>query len=273
MSKIHFYKMHGAGNDFILFDNSSKIFAGNESGIFRKICLPHTGIGADGVILLEKSENTDFKMKYFNSDGLPGEMCGNGGRCAVYLANSLGLAPKVCSFEIGGMLYNGEVSKNKMVSLQMHPPQILLSTANAISLLAGNFRGAMWMMVGVPHFVVESDKPLDELDVHYWGRYYRYHKRFHPNGANVNFVFASGQNQLKARVYERGVERETLACGTGAIACAVYANQRYNWQSPIEIHFPGGALTVEFEPGYQRLFLNGPVEWVFEGDLAIANFK
>lgn len=272
MSQIHFYKMHGAGNDFVLFDNSSQIFEGNESGIFRKMCLPNTGIGADGIMLLEKSEKADFKLKYFNSDGLPAEMCGNGARCAVHLANELGFAPKTCSLEINKTIYNAEVSDPKMVRLQMHPPEILISPAEATSLLAENFKGAIFLRAGVPHFVIESAYPLDNLDVHYWGRHYRYHQRFQPDGANVNFVFPSGQNQLKARVYERGVERETLACGTGAIACAVYANQKYDWQPPIEIHFPGGILSVEFEPGYHKLFLSGPVQQVFEGDLEIANF-
>lgn len=273
MNKIHFYKMHGAGNDFILFDNSSQIFRGNESGIFRKMCLPHTGIGADGLMLLEKSDKADFKLRYYNLDGLPSNMCGNGARCAVYLANKLGLAPKACLFEINETIYNAEVLDRNMVRLQMHPPEILISPGEATSLLADNFQGAIFMQVGVPHFVIESAQPLDDMDVHHWGRHYRYHQKFKPDGANVNFVFPVAPNQFEARVYERGVERETLACGTGAIACAVYAHQKYDWKSPIDVLFPGGTLSVEFEPDYQKLFLRGPVKGVFEGDLETLNFK
>jgi diaminopimelate epimerase len=273
MKKIHFYKMHGAGNDFILLDNTAGTFEGTESDLFYKMCLPHTGIGADGVMLLEKSSRTDFKLRYFNADGLTAEMCGNGARCAVYLANSLVMAPQKCSFEIDDEIYSAEIINENEVRLQMHTPEMLLSKDEAKFLLEDNFKQAMWIKAAVPHFVLESNSPLDELDVLQWGKYYRHHDKFKPTGTNVNFVTPLESNTIKARVYERGVENETLACGSGAIACAVFANQIYGWDSPISIHFPGGILQVEFEPEYRRIFLTGPVKMVFEGDFEPSYFN
>lgn len=273
MSRVHFYKMHGAGNDFILVDNTSGIFHGAESGVFSKICITHTGVGADGVMLLEKSNGADFRLKYFNSDGLPAEMCGNGARCAVFLANYLKMAPQKCSFEINDVVYHAELISEKQVRLQMYPPEILIPPPETDSLLSDNFKKAIWLRVGVPHFVVESKSSLKELNIIHWGQYYRYHDKFKSSGTNVNFVFPMQTNILKARVYERGVENETLACGSGAVACAVYANQVYKWDSPISIHFPGGILKVEFEPNYEKIFLIGPVEQVFEGDFERSDFE
>jgi diaminopimelate epimerase len=272
MSRIHFYKMNGAGNDFILVDNSTRIFQGTESGVFSKICLSHTGIGADGVMLLEKSNKADFKLRYFNPDGLPAEMCGNGARCAVFLANYLKMAPQKCSFEINDVVYYADLISKNQVRLQMYPSEILVSPSEAKSLLSDEFSMAIGLRVGVPHFVLETKISLNELDVIRWGRYYRYHDKFKSSGTNVNFVFPIQQNILKARVYERGVERETLACGSGAVACAIFANQIYKWGSPISVHFPGGILKIEFEPGYKKIFLIGPVRVVFEGDLESSEF-
>ena len=276
MNKIHFYKMHGAGNDFILIDNSVGIFKGTEAGLFSNLCLPHIGIGADGLMLLEKSKDVDFKLKYFNSDGHGAEMCGNGARCAVYLANYLEMAPQKCSFEINNEIYSAEFVNEKKVRLQMNAPEILLSEGETNTLLSGDFIQAMSIKAAVPHVVIELNEskiPLKELDVEYWGKYYRHHDKFKPSGTNVNFVVPNENNVLKARVYERGVEKETLACGSGAVACAIFANQIYKWNSPVSIQFPGGILQVEFEPNYTRIFLIGPVQLVFEGDFSISDFE
>lgn len=265
MDRIHFYKMQGAGNDFILIDNTTQIFHGDESDLFRSLCLRHTGIGADGVMLLENNPSTDFTLKYFNSNGLPAEMCGNGARCAVYLANQLGLAPSKCSFQIGEQIYNAEILPGRFVRLQMQIPKILLAASETQRLLSNDFKKGMSLNTGVPHLVIETGRPLDDLDIVGLGRKYRYHEEFKPAGTNVNFVFPEKPNHLLARVYERGVEAETLACGSGAVACAVFANQAYGWNSPISVHFPGGILKVEFEPDYHKIFLTGPVEQVFDG--------
>jgi len=273
MDKIHFYKMQGAGNDFILIENTSGIFHGRETSFFRNLCLRHTGIGADGVMLLENSESAEFTLKYFNSDGLPAEMCGNGARCAVYLANYLSLAPQKCSFQIGPEIYKAEVIPGKSVRLQMQLPKILRTPNETKSFLSDDFKQGMSLNTGVPHLVIETRKPLDDLDVVSLGRHYRYHEKFKPSGTNVNFVYPEKPNHLLARVYERGVEAETLACGSGAVACAVFANQVYGWSSPIFVHFSGGILRIEFETGYKKIFLFGPVELVFEGDFERANFQ
>lgn len=273
MGKIHFYKMQGAGNDFVLIDNTAGIFRGDEARFFKNLCVRHTGIGADGVMLVEHNESADFTLKYFNSNGLPAEMCGNGARCAVYLANYLGLAPEKCTFQIGREIYKAEILAGQSVRLQMQLPKILLTTDQTRSLLTKEFKQGMSINTGVPHLVLETRQPLDDMDVIGLGSKYRYHEKFKPAGTNVNFVLPQGKNRLLARVYERGVEAETLACGSGAVACAIFANKIYGWDSPISVHFPGGILTVEFEPGYDKIFLIGPVEPVFEGDFESANFE
>lgn len=273
MDTIHFYKMHGAGNDFILIDNTVGIFKGEEVKLFVNLCRRYTGIGADGLMLLENNESEDFTLKYFNSNGLPAEMCGNGARCAVYLANQLGLAPRRCSFQIGAETYKAEILAKKSVRLQMQTPKILLTSDKIKSILSDDLVQAMSMNTGVPHLVVESKRPLDDLDIVGLGKKYRYHEKFSPSGTNVNFVFLQKQNHLLARVYERGVEAETLACGSGAVACAVFANEVYGWSSPISVHFPGGTLDTEFTPHYREIFLVGPVERSFEGDFQRASFE
>jgi diaminopimelate epimerase len=273
MDKIHFHKMHGAGNDFIMIDNTAGFFNGDEVNLFMRLCGRYTGIGADGVMLLENNETVDFTLKYFNSNGLPAEMCGNGARCAVYLANQLGLAPQKCSFQIGPEIYNAEILPEKSVRLQMQLPKILLTPSETKSFLSDAFEQGMSLNTGVPHLVIESRQPLDGLDIIGLGKKYRYHERFKPSGTNVNFIFPEEPNHLLARVYERGVEAETLACGSGAVACAVFANQVYGWSSPVSVHFPGGILKVEFVPNYDRIFLIGPVKWVFKGDFERANFE
>lgn len=279
MSKIHFYKMHAAGNDFVLIDNSTRLFRGDETVLFSRLCERHTGIGANGVMLLEKSAGcggasapAHFCLKYFNADGLPAEMCGNGARCAVFLAHRLNLAPAKARFEIDGKSYGAEIAGERIVRLHMNSWRILLPFADAKSLLCDDFKDALWLDTAVPHFVVEVNQPLDEVDVIKWGRHYRGHQQFQPAGTNVNFVQPIQPNQLQARVYERGVEDETLACGTGAVACAVYANQKYDWNSPIQVYFPGGALKVEFDDEYDTIFLSGPVQEVFEGDFETSHF-
>jgi diaminopimelate epimerase len=273
MDMIHFHKMHGAGNDFILIDNTVGIFKGEEVNLFVNLCRRYTGIGADGLMLLESNETVDFTLKYFNSNGLPAEMCGNGARCAVYFANQLGLAPSRCSFQIGSEIYKAEILPEKSVRLQMQTPKILLTSDKIKSILSDGLGQAMSVNTGVPHLVVESKQPLDDLDIIGLGKKYRYHEKFRPAGTNVNFIFPEKPNHLLARVYERGVEAETLACGSGAVACAVFANQVYGWSSPISVHFPGGTLEIEFATHYREIFLVGPIERSFEGDFERMSFE
>ena len=263
-----FYKMHGAGNDFIMFDNRSGWMAPDAYEKFRKLCQLHTGIGADGLMLLSESDSADFKLDYFNADGYPGNMCGNGARCAVFLAHTLGIAPARCSFEINRVHYQAEVQQNRQVRLRMQMPEIVMESQELSSLLPGQFDMAYWVDTGVAHLVVKSNDPLEQVDVNKWGSYLRHHWLFRPDGVNVNFVYPGEHQSFHARVYEKGVEAETLACGTGAVACGFFAAKELNWTSPVSVIFPGGELRVEFENDFQGTYLNGAVSLVFEGRLS-----
>ena len=170
-----FYKMHGAGNDFIMFDNRSGWMAPDAYEKFRKLCQLHTGIGADGLMLLSESDSADFKLDYFNADGYPGNMCGNGARCAVFLAHTLGIAPARCSFEINRVHYQAEVQQNRQVRLRMQMPEIVMESQELSSLLPGQFDMAYWVDTGVAHLVVKSNDPLEQVDVNKWGSYLRHH--------------------------------------------------------------------------------------------------
>ncbi len=269
----HFYKLHGAGNDFVLLDNRpgqrpEAVFDGTDHARIARICARHTGVGADGLMLLSESPSADFCLAYYNADGRPGEMCGNGARCAVWLAHHLDIAPSRCTFEVWGERYEAEVLAAQQVRLRMRPPRFLGDDAGLPDLPPENFSDAMWMNTGVPHLVLVARVPLADLDVRHWGRHFRYHPHFAPAGTNVNFIRPGDPGVLQVRVYERGVENETLACGTGAVACGIFAAQKWGWPSPVTVQSPGGRLIIEFSGGFRTIYLNGPVTPVFEGTLA-----
>lgn len=267
-NRIHFFKMHGAGNDFILIDNRGGFFHASVPEKIRQMCAPHTGIGADGLLLLDSSKKADFKVDYFNADGSRGEMCGNGARCAVALARQLNLAGQTCSVEFDKKIYQAEITANHYVRLRLPAPQFRLSEPSLQRLQQEKFPLFFAVDTGVPHLVIYTEEPLDTLDVLKWGKYFRHHPLFHPAGTNVNFVRKLKHNHLAIRVYERGVEKETLACGTGAVACGIFAAKQFHWQAPITIHSPGGRLQIDFDPQFKDLYLSGPVAMVFEGTLA-----
>ncbi len=270
----HFYKLHGAGNDFIILDNRpgncpEAVFDGTAHDRIARICARHTGVGADGFMLISDSQRADFALAYYNADGRPGEMCGNGARCAVWLACQLGIAPENCTFDVWGQLYRATVTDKYRVRLQMRPPIILKSDAELSALKSDGFSAMFWLDTGVPHLVIEFADQLDGLDVMRWGKYFREHALFQPSGTNVNFVQPSGDQQLTVRIYERGVENETLACGTGAVACAVFAAKKFGWASPVTVKSPGGWLFVDFDEALQEITLTGPVCEVFTGNLKL----
>jgi diaminopimelate epimerase len=274
MNKIHFYKMHGAGNDFVLFDNTSASLNSQNHELFRKICEKHFGVGADGVMLVERSDAADFRLRYYNSDGNSGEMCGNGARCAIWLAHHLNIISQSCRFEINHKIYSGRIISSNAVRLEMKEVEILLTEAELRSIITKPFNSAMWIDVGVPHLVLTGQFSLEGLDIIHLGKHFRNHKKFQPIGTNVNFVnLHKSQNSVSARVYERGVENETLSCGTGAIACAAFFYQSLGWSSPITVEQPGGNLEVVFAEGFKDIFLTGPVALVFEGDLNISSLR
>lgn len=261
-----FYKMHGAGNDFVLLDNRQSIFDPRDDEAIRQICHRHTGVGADGFMLISKSDRADFALQYFNADGFPGKMCGNGARCAVYFAHFLGVAPETCSFEIGKDIYQSRIIKTGYVELQMQPVQITHSPETLTEILRENHHSAICLDSGVAHLVILMKDHPQTINITEEGTHYRYHEMFQPVGVNVNFIYPESPNLLNVRVYEKGVEAETLACGTGAVASAIFAVQALNWQPPITVQSPGGQLEIDFDENLQKIYLRGPVSMVFSGN-------
>ena len=258
---MDFYKYHGTGNDFILIDNRDDIAMLSEE-IISKLCHRRFGIGANGLILLNSSEEFDFDMRYFNADGKEGTMCGNGGRCITAFAHHLGLISEKCTFNsIDGVhhaIILKEIKNLVQVSLQMQDVQ-------QHKIIDGN----IFMDTGSPHYVIFSDN-ISQLDVFRKGRELRFNNKFSPEGTNVNFVEILNDG-IFVRTYERGVEDETLSCGTGVTASALaYGIQKGLDQGNININTRGGNLTVRFkkpEDCFTNIWLEGPAQMVFKGTL------
>lgn len=261
-----FYKMHGAGNDFVLLDNRQSTFDPQDDDAIRQICQRHTGVGADGFMLISESEKADFTLQYFNADGFPGRMCGNGARCAVYFAHFLGIAPQTCSFKIGADVYQARIIRAGYVELQMQPVQITHSPETLTDILRETHHSAMGLDSGVAHLVILMKDQPQTINITEEGAYYRYHEMFQPVGVNVNFIYPASPNLLNVRIYEKGVEAETLACGTGAVASAIYATRALNWEPPVVVQSPGGQLEIDFDQNLQQVYLRGPVSMVFSGN-------
>jgi len=256
---LEFFKYHGAGNDFILIDNRKLVFTAEKKTIER-LCDRHFGIGADGLILLETRPKSDFRMRYFNSDGAEATMCGNGGRCIVSFARFLGLIDEMTTFSAidghhSGIIISSD-GNTDIVKLKM----------NDVSKIE-KLKDGFFVETGSPHYVrVVED--VAKLDIVAEGREIRNQKFFGPDGVNVNFAELRG-GQLYSRTYERGVEDETLACGTGAVAMALVAHQiGFTAKSPVEINAIGGLLKVHFEAvenQYRNIWLEGAATRVFNG--------
>ena len=257
---IQFYKYQGTGNDFIIVDNRTSTFSKNDTKFINFLCDRKFGIGADGLILLENesSAEVDFKMVYFNADGKQSSMCGNGGRCIVAFAKFLNIIENQTIFSaIDGLhkakIYDAEVSlKMKDVSeIETNENEAILDT-------------------GSPH-LVKFEKEVDQLDVKRAGAAIRYSEAFKKEGINVNFVHQKSPNLLKVRTYERGVEDETLSCGTGVTAVAIAAHAAGRTTAcDLQLDNPGGLLKVSFsktEKGYQNIWLTGPAVQVFKGEV------
>ncbi|MCK5738380.1 diaminopimelate epimerase [bacterium] len=259
---MDFTKLSGLGNDFILFDNRDNHFSGDERDFITEICQRGLSVGADGVILLEESAFADFKYRHFNADGSVAEMCGNGARSICYYAVQQKIAPTQLSFEVEGVLYRARVMGDQ-VRLEMPPPETLEFNPGIVSepeLKEGGFA-----KVGVPHFVVFVED-VNRIDVMTLGQKYRHHTYFSA-GANVNFVQVLNKNTLRIRTYERGVENETLACGTGSTSAAIIAAQQFQMTTPITVKTNGGDLLLDWKPDYTPIYLQGPAKIVYEGRL------
>ena len=266
---LRFTKMNGAGNDFILIDNRARKIDLDRSQIAH-LCNRHRGIGADGVLLLELSANrADFRMRYFNADGGEAEMCGNGARCFARFANRVAGANGKISFDTQAGVISAELASN-LVKLRMTEPTDL--RLNVKLPVANENKTVHFINSGVPHVVIPVAE-IENFDVRLEGAAIRHHKMFSPNGANVNFIEKREPNKIAIRTYERGVENETLACGTGIVASALIFAATENTSGPIHVIARGGdELQVGFERvegGFLNVTLTGPAEFVFEGAIDI----
>jgi len=257
-----FYKYHGSGNDFILIDNRNGTLTLTEEET-AALCNRHTGIGADGLILLENDLEHDFSMRYFNADGREASLCGNGGRCVVAFARRLGIINKRSKFSAADGLHGALVvaagNNTDIISLEMRETDHWQKVS-----------GDYVMDTGSPHLVRFVDDP-DKVDVTGEGRKIRYGEPYGKEGINVNFV-AYSHGKLEIRTYERGVENETLSCGTGAVASALAAALKNNMTSPVNLSAKGGELTVEFVfdgRKFSDIRLVGPATFVFKGEINI----
>jgi len=259
MKIVGFNKYQGAGNDFIIIDNRNSIFNPDNPALIKKLCDRRFGIGADGLILINNKTGFDFEMVYFNADGYIGSMCGNGGRCTADFALKSGIAEKKLRFIAADGIHYAEL-EGELIRLKMND-------VNEIRSVAGNY----FINTGSPHYVIFM-KELDNFDVFNEGRKIRQSKDFQPGGTNVNFV-ESESNGIFVRTFERGVEDETLSCGTGVTASAIASVLSGHFvSSPVNVRTRGGNLKVEFDVNGTQIsdiWLCGPATFVFEGKIRI----
>jgi len=277
--RIHFFKMTGTGNDFILIDNRAGVIdADNCRDLVRQACRHKLSVGADGMILIENDPEVDFKWRFFNADASEAEMCGNGARCAARYAYLTGIVsrPSMAFRTLAGII-KAEISGAK-VKVQMTRPH---SLRTGIRLEAdGRSFDLDFINTGVPHAVwfAANAQDLESADVDGWGRAIRFHPHFQPAGTNANFVYVRDARHILVRTYERGVEGETLACGTGAIASTLISAVRNRVQSPVEVRTRSGEdLTIYFDlvrsaqqPDaiqFKEVFLEGEARIAYEADL------
>jgi diaminopimelate epimerase len=266
---LPFVKMSGSGNDFIIIDNRHGIVGGRDrSALARRVCRRHTSVGADGLILIEESDRAAFRWDFYNADGSRADMCGNGGRCAARFAQMEGIVPAELSFETGAGIIAAEVAGTS-VKIQLTRPGDYRE--NIVLDVEGMEYTASFVNTGVPHTVVMvNDVRL--VDVPAKGRLIRYHPAFLPAGTNVNFVSVIGPGRLRVRTYERGVEGETLACGTGSVASALVAWKKGFTGAVTAVETAGGeVLTVHIEPdggaGLPAVYLEGNTIVVCRGEI------
>ena len=262
---IAFWKMHGAGNDFVLVDDRTLTFPAADAAFLRRLAARRTGIGSEGIILIQPSTTADFRMRFFNPDGGEVDMCGNGARCVARLAHDLGVAPAHMKFDTGAGLLAAEMAGAR-VRLTMTEPKDW--RINQSFELPDGRHAYGFVNSGVPHAVVRVDD-LDAVDVVRLGAAIRYHADFAPKGANANFIAVTGPQSLRIRTYERGVEAETLACGTGIVAAGLIAG-RMGWVKPaVQITCASGdVLEVNYRlsgTDAEAVTLLGPAEYVFKG--------
>ncbi len=256
---MNFYKYQGTGNDFILIDNRTHYFPKQNTKFIEHLCNRKFGIGADGLILLENDSEFDFKMVYYNSDGNQSSMCGNGGRCIVAFANFLKIITTQTKFIATDGMHHATILEKEQISLQMKNVENLKIQPDFTFLDTGS-----------PHHVSLVNN-LESFDVKTKGALIRHSDLYGKTGSNVNFVKQLGENHFAVRTYERGVEDETLSCGTGATATAIAMHATGKTEAKnIDIDVLGGKLQVTFEVNdrsYEKVFLTGPATFVFKGKI------
>jgi diaminopimelate epimerase len=269
--KIPFHKYQGTGNDFVIVDQRKKQWlTRNDQARIEQLCDRRFGIGADGLMLLQQHNDLDFEMIYFNADGRESSMCGNGGRCLTAFAHAQGVFDKKCTFWAIDGAHEAMVTAKNWVALKMIDVQNVQSDS----------QDAFLMNTGSPHYVIFSED-ISDLNIYELGREVRYSNRFRKEGVNVNFVEFLGQNEVEVATYERGVEAETLSCGTGVTAAAIATflkkslkNAAQPTAQHIHIKTKGGNLEVKFDVAqngqlFQNIWLCGPATPVFEGKIEI----
>jgi len=265
--KISFLKMHGAANDFVVIDHRRPFLPDDPGALVRALCDRRRGVGADGVLLLEEAGGLDFTMRYWNSDGRPAEFCGNGARCLARYALDLGLGRegRVRFATDAGVMEARRAPHGGGIELQfgrVEAPE----APRELAASGRSFRGRL-VRPGVPHFVVPVER-VEWVPVKEWGAALRHHPAFEPAGANVDFVARLGPGRVAMRTYERGVEDETMACGSGAMAAALCAAADGE-HAPVAVMTAGGdelRVGLEGEAGGQRVTLSGPAEVAFRGE-------
>lgn len=270
MKEIEFYKMSGAGNDFILVDNRTGVFDFPDIGsAVRGLCRRGMSVGADGLILIEKPdrEGIDFRWRFFNADGSDASMCGNGARCAARLSFLLGISGGSVSFLTGAGIVRGRVDESGRVEIGMTDPGP--ASLDRELVVDGAAIAYDFIDTGVPHAVI-TVKDVKLFDLKHLGPKVRYHEAFAPDGTNVNVIDISDSGIIRIRTYERGVEAETMACGTGAVAAAVTASLRKSVIPPVTLVPPSGAaLVVRFRqaPAVSDVTLEGDARLIYRGTL------
>jgi diaminopimelate epimerase len=259
--QLEFYKYQGTGNDFVMIDNRSNSFPKENTQLVAHLCDRRFGIGADGLILLDTDATTDFRMVYYNSDGNLSSMCGNGGRCLVAFAKKLNVIQNETTFMATDGLHHATVGADGIVSLQMIDVAEIKNTQDY-----------SFLNTGSPHHV-QIVEDLQHFNVKENGAAIRYGNLYGQAGSNINFVKKIDETTFSLRTYERGVEDETLACGTGATAVAIAMNATGQTNSnEINLNVEGGKLAVSFDKvneKYTNVFLKGPAEFVFKGTIEI----
>lgn len=258
---IDFFKYQGTGNDFVILDNRKGKYSNLTTSQIQFICGRRFGIGADGLMLLNNHTAYDFEMKYYNADGRESSMCGNGGRCLVKFAQDMGIMRSNYKFLAIDGEHEASINMDGIISLKM-------KDVTSIEYHRGHFI----LDTGSPHYVEIMTNLLD-FDVVTKGREIRYSPEFEKEGINVNFVEQDDEpDKIIVRTYERGVEDETLSCGTGITAAALVCHHNDNGFNRVEVKTPGGHLSVEYDriqDHYKNIWLNGPAEKVFDGTIEI----